>query len=144
MSLIQAVYDFIKGCPLLDEDGKVRVNFLGEEPVEYVIEEVPAEPIVKRFIGGSSIRQMLFIFGSREDYDKNAVQNMISSSFYEWLSEWLEEQTQNGNLPVLPEGMESQTIEAVTTAYALEADELGKTARYQIQCKLTYYKEAIT
>ncbi len=144
MSLIQAIYDFMQGCPLLDGDGKVRVNFLGEEPIEYVIEEVPAEPIVKRFLDGSSVRQMLFIFGSREDYDKNAVQNMISSSFYERLSEWLEKQTHNGDLPILPESMEAQSIEAVTTAYAIEADELGKTARYQIQCKLTYYKEAIT
>ena len=30
----------MRTCPLLDEDGKVRVNFLGETPIEYVIEEV--------------------------------------------------------------------------------------------------------
>ena len=46
----------MRTCPLLDEDGKVRVNFLGETPIEYVIEEVPAEPIVKRYVDGSSIR----------------------------------------------------------------------------------------
>lgn len=139
--IIQAIYDFMRGCPLLDEDGKVRVNFLGEEPIEYVIEEVPAEPIVKLYIDGSSIRQVLFIFGSREDYDKNAIQNMVSSGFYERLSGWFEEQTQNDNLPILPEGMTALSVEAITTAYAMEADELGKTARYQIQCRLEYYKE---
>ena len=52
----------MRTCPLLDEDGKVRVNFLGDTPIEYVIEEVPAEPIVKRYVDGSSIRQVLFIF----------------------------------------------------------------------------------
>ena len=49
----------MRTCPLLDEDGKVRVNFLGDTPIEYVIEEVPAEPIVKRYVDGSSIRQVL-------------------------------------------------------------------------------------
>ena len=131
----------MRTCPLLDEDGKVRVNFLGETPIEYVIEEVPAEPIVKRYVDGSSIRQVLFIFASRDDYDKSAIQNMLSSNFYENLSDWFEQQTLKCDLPVLPEGMESQKIEAISTGYALEADELEKTARYQIQCKLTYYKE---
>lgn len=131
-------------CPLLDEDGKVRVNFLGDIPIEYVIEEVPAEPMVKRYIDGTSICQVLFIFASREGYDKSAIQNMLSSNFYEDLSSWFEKQTLNGNLPVLPQGMESQKIETISTGYAVKADELGKTARYQIQCKLTYYKGVIT
>ena len=141
MSMIHAIYDFMRACPLLDEDGRVRVNFLGEEPIEYVIEEVPADPIIKRYIDGSSIRQMLFIFGSREDYDKNAMQNMLSSDFYEKLSAWFEKQTECEQLPQLPDGYQAKSIEAITTGYAMEADELGKTARYQIQCKLTYYKE---
>lgn len=131
----------MKDCPLLDDDGKVRVNFLGETPIEYVIEEVPAEPIVKKYIDGSSVRQVLFIFGSREDYDKNAIQNMVSSGFYEKLAEWFDKQTAEGNLPILPDNMQCLKIEAITTGYAFEADELGKTARYQIQCRLTYYKE---
>ena len=103
----------MRTCPLLDEDGKVRINFLGETPIEYVIEEVPAEPIVKRYVDGSSIRQVLFIFASRDDYDKSAIQNMLSSNFYENLSDWFEQQTLNGNFPVLPEFMESQKIEAI-------------------------------
>lgn len=131
----------MRACPLLDGDGKVRVNFLGETPIEYVIEEVPAEPIVKKYVNGSSVRQVLFIFGSREDYDKNAVQNMLSSGFYERLADWLEQQILSQNLPVLPQGMECMSVEPITTGYAFEADELGKTARYQIQCRLIYYKE---
>ena len=35
-------------------------------------------------------------------------------------------QTLNGDLPKLPQGMESQKIEAISTGYALEADELEK------------------
>ena len=116
----------MRTCPLLDEDGKVRIHFLWETPIAYVIEEVPAEPIVKRYVDGSSIRQVLF---------------MLSSNFYEKLSDWFEQQTLKGSLPNLPQGMESQKIEAISTGYALKADEPKKIARYQIQCKLTYYKE---
>lgn len=141
MSVIRAVYDYFKSCPLLDGEGRVRVNFLGDRPVEYVIEEIPAEPIVKRYVDGSSIRQFRFLFGSREGYDKDAMQNMLASDFYENLSEWLEQQTRMGNLPVLEEGMESQKMEAVTTGYAFEADQQAKHARYQIQCRLIYFKE---
>lgn len=141
MSMIHAIYDFLKACPLLDEQGRVRVNFLGDTPVEYTIEEVPAEPVIKRYIDGSSLRQFRFVFASREDYDKDALQNMLASDFYARLSDWMEEQTRAGHLPQLGEGRTAQSIEAVTTGYALEADPLAKHARYQIQCRFTYFKE---
>ena len=70
MDIIRAVYDYFKSCPLLDGEGRVRVNFLGDRPVEYVIEEIPAEPIVKRYVDGSSIRQFRFLSAAGRDTRK--------------------------------------------------------------------------
>ena len=51
------------------------------------------------------------------------------------------ERVANIEKEIAPIQDEIEQIEAISTGYALEADELEKTARYQIQCKLTYYKE---
>ena len=56
MSVISAIRDFIATCPYLDEFeetfSKVDIDFLEEKPANYMIEAVPAEPIVKRYTNG--------------------------------------------------------------------------------------------
>ena len=66
-SIIDALEKYFIGCELL-KDGALRVDYLGEKPVEYTIEVLPCDPVVKRYLGGSTVRQYLFAFGSREFY----------------------------------------------------------------------------
>ena len=69
MSVISAIRDFITTCPYLDEFeetfSKVDIDFLEEKPTNYMVEAVPAEPIVKRYTNGDSIRRVAFHFCSR-------------------------------------------------------------------------------
>ena len=137
MSIIESLHQYFLDCPLLDGQ-RINIDFLPADQKEYSIEPTPAEPIVKRYTDGSSIRQYQFIFGSREFYSADILENLSNSSFYEQFSEWLEAQTKTGNLPTLPDGMQAQAIEALTQGYSFYQD--TSNARYQIQCKLTYYK----
>ena len=138
-SIIDALEKYFIGCELL-KDGALRVDYLGEKPVEYTIEVLPCDPVVKRYLGGSTVRQYLFAFGSREFYSQERLQNIQNSAFYERLADWVESKSMSGVLPELPDGMEAQQLEVVSSGYLFDGSMTN--ARYQIQLRLLYFKEA--
>lgn len=138
-SIIDALEKYFIGCELL-KDGALRVDYLGEKPVEYAIEVLPCDPVVKRYLGGSTVRQYLFAFGSREFYSQERLQNIQNSAFYERLADWVETKSMSGVLPELPDGMEAQQLEVVSSGYLFDGSMTN--ARYQIQLRLLYFKEA--
>lgn len=138
-SIIDALEKYFIGCELL-KDGALRVDYLGEKPVEYTIEVLPCDPVVKRYLGGSTVRQYLFAFGSREFYSQERLQNIQNSAFYERLADWVETKSMSGVLPGLPDGMEAQQLEVVSSGYLFDGSMTN--ARYQIQLRLLYFKEA--
>lgn len=139
-SIIKGLEQYFAKCPLLKE-GCLRVDYLGEKPIEYVIEILPTDPILKRYADGSSVRQYLFAFGSREFYSQERLQNIENSAFYERLADWVERKSWSGELPEMPEGMEAQGLYVVSSGYLFDGTKSN--ARYQIQLRLEYYKEAI-
>lgn len=138
-SIIDSLEKYFIGCELL-KDGALRVDYLGEKPVEYTIEVLPCDPVVKRYLGGSTVRQYLFAFGSREFYSQERLQNIQNSAFYERLADWVETRSMSGILPELPDGMEAQQLEVVSSGYLFDGSMTN--ARYQIQLRLLYFKEA--
>lgn len=138
-SIIDALEKYFIECELL-KDGALRVDYLGEKPVEYTIEVLPCDPVVKRYLGGSTVRQYLFAFGSREFYSQERLQNIQNSAFYELLADWVETRSMSGILPELPDGMEAQQLEVVSSGYLFDGSMTN--ARYQIQLRLLYFKEA--
>ena len=138
-SIIDALEKYFIGCELL-KDGALRVDYLGEKPVEYTIEVLPCDPVVKRYLGGSTVRQYLFAFGSREFYSQERLQNIQNSAFYELLADWVETRSMSGILPELPDGMEAQQLEVVSSGYLFDGSMTN--ARYQIQLRLLYFKQA--
>lgn len=138
-SIIDALEKYFIGCEFL-KDGALRVDYLGEKPVEYTIEVLPCDPVVKRYLGGSTVRQYLFAFGSREFYSQERLQNIQNSAFYERLADWVETKSMSGVLPELPDGMEAQQLEVVSSGYLFDGSMTN--ARYQIQLRLLYFKEA--
>lgn len=139
MSIIQNIRDFIAQCPLLS-DGKLNVDFLGVEPLEYTIESIPSEKVVKKYVDGSSIRQYEFVFASRESFGTDTRQNIENSSFYENFADWIEDCNDNEIFPDLDSLYRTpQSIEVTTSGYVFELD--TDNARYQIQLRLTYYQD---
>ena len=132
--IAQSVMQFIARFPAL-KDGKINLDYLGSNPIEYVVETIPCDPIVTRYMDGGSLRQFLFAFASRESYGTDTLQNIQNSEFYEDFSSWIEECDRNGMPPDL-EDFRAQKIEVLTAGYLLE--EGKQDARYQIQCRLTY------
>lgn len=138
-SIIEGLAEYFMKCPFL-KDGRFHVDFLGPDPVEYTLEVLPCESVTKRYVNGDTLRRCLFAFGSRERYSADRTQNLENIAFYEELSDWVEEQSQAGDFPALPDGLSPDEMHAVSSGYLF--DESMESARYQIQLELFYYKEA--
>lgn len=135
--IVDSVRKYMLKCPHLDEFHRgINVNYLSDKVASYTIEEVPSNPIVKRYVNGDSIRQALFIFASRESYGADVLQQIDNSGFYENLYSWFESQTRKGEFPKLEDNQEVLRIEATTCGYAFDTE--VDQARYQIQFKLEY------
>lgn len=137
MTIIKALWDYFQKCDLLKE-GVLHVNYLGSDRIEYTLDETPAEPVVKTYVDGSTIRQKVFVFASREFYEADALVNIEASGFYEKLIDWIEEQNEEGNFPNLPGQLSPQKLEILSQQYLFQAEE--DRARLQIQARLLYYK----
>ena len=136
--IIDGLRDYIRKCPCLEKFNnavRVNVNYLAADTTTYTIEEVPTEPILKKYLDGSSKRQYNFIFASRESYGSDVLQNIDNSGFYEEFVNWIEF---NEELPILGDNLEALKVEVLTSAYVIAVTE--DTARYQIQLSLKYMK----
>ncbi|NFN94929.1 chloramphenicol resistance protein [Clostridium botulinum] len=140
--IIEGLRKYMLNCPCLDTFNnaiRVNVNYLASEADTYSIEEVPCEPILKKYLDDSSLRQYLFVFTSREPYSSNEVQNIENSGFYEKFADWIEIQNEKEVFPTLGENMECTEIKVISSGYAFAVSE--NTAQYQIQLRLKYLKK---
>lgn len=142
--IIESIRNYMRNLECLDTFNnaiRVNINYLEENPDTYSIEEVPVEPVVKKYINGDSIRQYAFIFTSREPYGADVLTNIDNSGFYEKLADEIEKKNNNGIFPLLDDGLESLEIKVTSTGYAFAVTE--DTAQYQINLRLKYFKRGI-
>lgn len=141
MKIIESVKNFILTCPYLEELAAVNIDFLPDSPDSYSIEEVPTQTVIREYLDGSKEMQFVFVFASRFYYSDETKNNIENCGFYEDFSEWLDEQTEIGNLPAMREDMTPYKIEAMSSGYLFDISGDLSNARYQIQCRLIYDKE---
>lgn len=138
MTIIEAVRTYLATCPLLT-GGKLSVDFLPPEAATYSVDVVPVQPIVKRYVDGSSKRQFLFVLATRAYYGAHVRQQIDNLCFFEDFEEWVGGQNRAHSYPNLGEGRTGQKLEVTTSGYVFAPD--TDTARYQIQCRLSYYQK---
>ena len=139
MHIIESIRNFIAKCPLLKDGCLLNVDRLGDTEIEYTVDGEMTSPILKKYVDGSSLRQFNFIFASREQYGSDTLQNSANSGFYEDFADWIETQSDSGNLPELDEFRIPQYIEVLSGGYVFDTND--STARYQIQLKFVYYQD---
>lgn len=138
-AIVESLRDFLKECPYLPEYFKyINVEYLGAEEDSFGIESVVADPVLREYVDGSSIRQYQFYFTSRELHSMDVVENVQNSQFYELFSEWLRLCTKNRILPNLTGNRKAIDIRANTQGYVVSAE--NSKAQYMVQCCLRYFK----
>lgn len=136
--MIEKIRDYFNGhVHLATEFENILVDFLNDDAITYTIEPIPVEPILTNYVDGSSLRQYVFQFGSREYYDNGVAQNIENLDFYEKFKDEIETNNKNGILPDI-DGI--QSIECLTPGTIQDVQD-GNTAKYVIQMRITYLKE---
>lgn len=133
--MIEKIRKYLIENKIVDENCRINVDFLGENPTEFAIIPIAVNPVQKRYIDGSSLRQYQFQLISCNYYGADVMQNMANSKFYEELYDKIESNNDDGILPDI-KGIES--IECLNNGAILDAT--TNTARYSIQMKITYEK----
>lgn len=134
--MISKIRQYFFDLGIIDENSNINVDFLSNKPIEYVIEPIPIEPVIRQYADGSSLRQFVFQFGSREYFGADVIQNMRNTEFYEDFSELIEDNNKKG---VLPKINGIQSIECLNNGTINEDN--TDNAKYVIQMRITYYKD---
>lgn len=138
--IIDQIRDFIRTCPLV-EGKRINVDYLGADVGEYTIDVIPSAPVIKSYVDGGSVRQVAFTFGSKEYYSSDFLQNIENAGFYEKLAAWFEEKSQEEDFIKLGVGKKAMRVDITSSGYLFNEEQ--DKARYQCQCRLVYYQEAM-
>ncbi|NFO46531.1 chloramphenicol resistance protein [Clostridium botulinum] len=138
--IIEAIKDYIAGFNCMSTfENAINANYLAGEADNFSIEEMPCEPILKKYLDGSTKRQFQFAFCSREPYGQEVIQQIDNSGFYEKFSDEVEDKNSKSILPIGDSNIESISINVTSSAYVVSTEE--DTAMYQINLNLIYYKK---
>lgn len=138
MKIIEAIRKYINDLDCMSTfENAINVNYLAGEYDNFSIEEIPCNPIVKKYLDSTAIRQFQFVFCSREPYSAKVLQNLENSTFYEDFADEIESKNNDGILPSVENG-EALKIEVISSAYTVATEE--DTAMYQINLNFKYKK----
>lgn len=137
--MIDSIRKYIGKCPIF-KGNTINVNYLGNKAkVSFSVEAVPSTPVIKRYTDGGQLCQVLFVVASREFYTASPKDNTAVMKFYDDFAKWVDSQDKTRSYPTLPDDYSPQSIEVLTGPYLYDVG--NQDARYQIQCRLTYYKD---
>ena len=125
--MIEEIRKYLINNNIIDEQYRINVDFLGDNPTEFAIIPIKVNPIIKKYINSSSKRQFQFQFISCNYYGADVLQNMANSKFYENLYTLIEKNNSKRIFPNI-DGIES--IECLDNGAILDAT--TNTARYSI------------
>ena len=125
--MIEEIRKYLINNNIIDEQYRINVDFLGDNPTEFAIIPIKVNPIIKKYINSSSKRQFQFQLISCNYYGADVLQNMANSKFYENLYTLIEKNNSKRIFPNI-DGIES--IECLDNGAILDAT--TNTARYSI------------
>lgn len=134
ISIMNAIKKFIEKCPTL-ENGKIKVDYLGEEVGSYSIDRTPSTPVIDKDIIGGQYKQITFDFVFQAPLSSSVIINLANSKFCEDFMDWIEKQNKN---KIYPDIIGVQEISCTSPGYILQ--KTNTTAIYIIQMRCVYYE----
>lgn len=134
---------WFRQCPALSDNNRFRVDYLSESPTEYAIYASPSTIAYRENVLGeevpTDIQTLNFIFASKESYGADVQQNLANMGFYDDVVLWVLEQNELRNFPTINGGRVKSIVPTLT---AFPAEIGSDTAKYQIQLRMTYKRQA--
>ncbi len=138
-SIIQALRDYFNKCALL-EDCALEIDGSLHNTKAFSIGTMPVDEVLKKYLGGSSLRQYVFELIASYPQADTQEQNAKNAAFFEEFSDWLCTQSSVGNLPILPDNCTARKIETLSNGYFQSDD--NSTRLYAMQCRIVYFKKS--
>lgn len=135
-SIIESVREYFLKCPYLEDDVRLNIDFLGDQPLEYGIYTEPISPTIKKYVDGDELKQFGFIFTTRSHMSGDLVTQLENSALFDNLIEWIQEMNYKKEFPELEGDKYPTKLEIITNGYLSSAD-VGS-SQYQIQMRLVY------
>ena len=139
MSIIESVKEYLENCPYF-EGRAININYLSPEPESFSVDNLPQNPVVKRYSDGEALMQFCFSVAERIVYDGDVEENLKVSQFFEDFEKWVEAQNALKNLPDLAD-MELTPVALAVTQSGTVYDTARTSARFQTELKLLYRKK---
>lgn len=130
--MMQAIRNWIGGLAA----SSPGLDWLRQEAGSLSVDSVPTSPQVRRYMDGGRRLRLDFVVSGREFLDDDPAGAAASLGLFEELGRRME----SAPLPALGEGLTAERVQILSTAYPVSLDGHG-TARYQMQCRLIFYKE---
>lgn len=103
------------------------------------INSVPTQRIVKTYINGDTLREILFALQMVGEYDDSTTDiNIKSMQEVENFAEWIEK---NENYPDFGEGKTVTKIEVIDNVPDVMINTDNSQALYRVQCRISYREE---
>lgn len=119
-----------------DTSYQINADMLSINVGDYSIDRIPSEPIIRKWIIGTTKRRDLYSFRSRRAYSQDTINNLENIGFFEDFENKILEKNTKGELPNI-DGIEK--IECLNTGTLNNAN--TNTAEFDIQIQITYRKE---
>lgn len=140
---VDQIRKWFRTCPALSGSNRFRVDYLSESPTEYAIYASPSTIVYRENVLGeevpADIQTLNFIFASKESFGADVQTNLANLGFYDAIVLWVLEQNALRNFPTISGG-KVKSIVPTLTAYPVEVG--SATAKYQIQLRMTYKRQA--
>ena len=134
--ITEKVREFLLLCPLL-AGRKININCLGVSPGSLTIDNVAADPVIKEYCDGETLRQAVFALGVRELYDENIGENLEVTKLLEDVGSWILRQNTIKNLPMFErEDMVCRGIEVTKTGHLYDTS--MSSGRWQMEFRVIY------
>ena len=134
--MIQAIKNYFLQYTNFPPSALLNVDALGNEVDNFSIDFTPCKRILETYLNGTTERQQTFVLAGRFVYNND---NTTILEFFNDIEQWIENNNNAGNLPVLSSGQTAEKIEVMSNGYLISQD--GTEARYQIQLRLLYREE---
>ncbi len=130
---------WLRGCSAIDANNRLRVDYLGENAVEYSLISSPSSIAYKENVLGEMIpqlrQQVNYIFAARLPYGQDTETNAANLDLFKNIINWIIEQNNNRNLPEMIDGKITAVVPTLTPFVAVVG---ADAAKYQIQLQITY------
>lgn len=112
------------------------VDSLTSDVHSFSLDITPCNPVLERYISGTTIKQQTFVLSGRFAYNND---NTTILRFFDKLATWIKQNNGTEVFPNMGENQFPEEIQILSNGYLINHD--GTEAKYQIQLKLIYREE---